>query len=265
MSGDWIKVETKLPSKREVVAIADELGLDRYAVVGRLIELWAWFDANTVDGFCHAVSVTYVDDLCRQNGFANALIRVGWLEVSNDPKGVLMPKFERHNGKSSKNRILNAERQSRHRVSSNDSAVTEVTQGPLPKALPEKRREEEEQKQEISTSNDVDGKTAVLPRNACPVEKIVGLYHEILPELPACRKITPGRRGCIQQRWREDLTDLTDWRYFFENDVRASEFLMGKAQPMNGHVPFRADLGWLVNPTNFAKIIEGKYRGKVRR
>jgi hypothetical protein len=139
---DWIKVQTTLPNKREVVAVASMLGIDRYAVVGRLIELWSWFDANTVDGFCHAVSVTYVDDLCRQNGFADALLAVGWLQVSEDPKGVLMPHFERHNGKSSKNRALNAERQSRHRVNGNADTVTNVTQEPLLNALPDKRREE---------------------------------------------------------------------------------------------------------------------------
>lgn len=95
----------------------------------------------------------------------------------------------------------------------------------------------------------------------CPVAQIVELYHEVLPELPECRKITPGRRSAIQQRWREDLTDLDDWRMFFSDYVRPSGFLMGRSAGTNGRPVFRADIGWLTNPTNYAKIIEGKYSG----
>lgn len=96
-------------------------------------------------------------------------------------------------------------------------------------------------------------------RQACPVEAIVGLYHEICPELPRCVKLTPARRGAIQQRWREDLTDLDDWRIFFTEDVKPSDFLMGRARPTNGHAVFRATLAWLVKQENYAKIIEGNY------
>jgi hypothetical protein len=119
-----------------------------------------------------------------------------------------------------------------------------------------------EQEQKISTPNGVEGKTGVLP---CPVTEIVELYHQILPELPQCRKLTTARRSAIQQRWREDLTDMDDWRLFFDRDVRRSDFLMGRSQPTNGRPVFRADLGWLTNASNFAKIIEGKYHGQVRR
>ncbi len=99
-------------------------------------------------------------------------------------------------------------------------------------------------------------------RSNCPVSKIVALYHELRPELPACQKVTPKRRGQIQQRWREDLTDLDDWRQFF-TDVGRSDFLMGRTPASNGHRIFRADLEWLTNPTNYAKIIEGKYNGQL--
>ena len=42
MAGDWIKVEDCLPDKPEVVGIADYMGIDQDAVVGKLIRLWAW-------------------------------------------------------------------------------------------------------------------------------------------------------------------------------------------------------------------------------
>lgn len=101
------------------------------------------------------------------------------------------------------------------------------------------------------------------PADKCPVQEIVNLYHEILPQLPACRKITPGRRSSICQRWRDDMTDLEDWRVYFTDYVKVSDFLMGRRPGTNGRPVFRADIGWLVNPTNYAKIIEGKFHGEV--
>lgn len=126
---------------------------------------------------------------------------------------------------------------------------TEVTP-PAPAPAPYK--EQEQGKNPLSP----DGDPA-----PCPVAEIVKLYHEILPELPECLKITSARRSSIQQRWREDLTDLDDWRLYFENIVRPSAFLMGRRPATNGRPVFRADIGWLTNPTNYAKIIEGKYNG----
>ena len=92
-----------------------------------------------------------------------------------------------------------------------------------------------------------------------PVQKIVDLYHESLPELPRIEKLTPGRKSTIQQRWREDLKSLDDWGKFF-GAVRTSDFLMGRTDN-----PFRPNLEWLTKPANFAKIIEGKYHGQNQR
>ena len=95
-----------------------------------------------------------------------------------------------------------------------------------------------------------------------PIQKIVELYHQLLPQLPRCMKLTKKRIGYIQQRWREDMPELKNWENFFAH-VSKSEFLTGKSRPINGHPVFRADIEWLCNPTNFTKIAEGKYH--VRR
>lgn len=113
--------------------------------------------------------------------------------------------------------------------------------------------------QEISTAIAVEGKTDVLPN--CPVQGIVELYHQLLPELPRIRKLTKGRADQIRARWREDLTDLDDWRAYFSQHVKPSEFLTGRSPPTPGRKIFRADLAWLTKAENFAKVIEGKYRG----
>jgi len=98
------------------------------------------------------------------------------------------------------------------------------------------------------------------PRSKCPVQKIVDLYHEKLPELPKVEKITTKRRGYIQQRWREDLPKLDNWVHYFDY-VKQSDFLMGKTAPRDDRKPFIANLEWLTNPSNFAKVAEEKYHG----
>jgi len=97
-------------------------------------------------------------------------------------------------------------------------------------------------------------------RNACPISKIVDLYHEKLPELPKVEKVTAKRKGYIQQRWREDLPKIENWGYYFDY-VRDSSFLMGKTEPTNGRKPFIANLEWLTNPSNYTKVLEEKYHG----
>lgn len=131
MAGDWIKLETTTPDKPEVVAMADKLNLDQDAVVGKLVRLWIWADANSLDG--HALSVTdpFLDRLTYCPGFAAALRRVGWL--SGRDGRLTIPNFDRHNGKPAKSRALGKTRKARSR-NCHAASVTETG--------PEKRREE---------------------------------------------------------------------------------------------------------------------------
>ncbi len=94
----------------------------------------------------------------------------------------------------------------------------------------------------------------------CPVQRIIDLYHEILPELPKVVLVSKARRQALQARWREHSAhrDLEFWREFFAA-VGASEFLMGKAQRRNGETPWRASFDWLIAPRNFVKVVEGNY------
>lgn len=96
---------------------------------------------------------------------------------------------------------------------------------------------------------------------ACPHEAIIAVYHDALPELPAVRVWTDQRRKHLQARWREspERQSVAWWRAFF-GYVRGCPWLMGDGQPSPGRQVFRADLGWLLRPENFAKVIEGRYQ-----
>ena len=148
MAGDWIKVEENMPDKPEVWQIADILKLDGDAVAGKLLRVWAWATRNcNGDGVTSVTSIPAIDRLSGVTGFANAMIRVGWL---NSADGVLsFPKFGRHCSQTAKERANTNRRVANHRNNSNADTVTDVTDEALQKPLPEKRREEK--KEEIHT------------------------------------------------------------------------------------------------------------------
>lgn len=155
-------------------------------------------------------------------------------------------------------REQNRERQRRYRekhsVTPSNAVVTEGNN--------ESRYAEAEAEAEAenisSLREEVETHVSTPERNGVPFTEIVSLYHETLPELPKCVKLTKQRRGHIRQRWLEDLPALEEWKKYFEL-VKRSRFLMGKAPPRNGSPPFRATLDWLCKSENCVKVVEGKY------
>ncbi|MAB96956.1 MAG: phage replication protein [Pseudomonadaceae bacterium] len=95
---------------------------------------------------------------------------------------------------------------------------------------------------------------------ACPHQAIVDLFHKALPELPAVAILTETRKRTLQARWRESDVhrDLGFWAEYFMA-VKASQFLTGKVPGRNGGKPFRATFDWLINSSNFVKVVEGNY------
>lgn len=99
----------------------------------------------------------------------------------------------------------------------------------------------------------------------CPSKELIALYHESLPELPRVVVENSKRLAMIRQRWRDFYAagdfkttqeGLECFRWYF-GKVKESKFLTGR---INGKDrPFLADLEWLVRPTNFAKVVEGRY------
>jgi len=135
MAGDWIKFQVDTPDKPEVLAMANRLGIDPDAVVGKLIRVWSWFDKHTVDGNANSVTFSFLDRLTCVTGFAEQMQFVGWLE--QDGSILRMTNFDYHNGKSAKSRALGKDRQDKHRNSNAKSNAQIVTKSSL-----EKRREE---------------------------------------------------------------------------------------------------------------------------
>lgn len=248
---DWIKVEITSSQKIEVLTMADILDIDEHMVFGKLVILWCWADANTVDGHADNVTKRMIDRVVSHKGFADSMIdsRVGWLK-EDDNGGVFFPNFDRHNGKGAKKRATDARRKALHRAgvtgSSEECHTQSVTQGVTRE---EKRREDKKDLNTMSSKESV-----------CPHEGILSKYHELLPSLTRMRTWSGDRQSNLRARWREDSKrqDLDWWIKFFEY-VSTSDFLMGRVNAQGDRKVFSATLDWIVKPTNFNKIIEGRY------
>ena len=105
----------------------------------------------------------------------------------------------------------------------------------------------------------------------CDHEKVIELYHVHLPTLRRVEVWNDARKGYLRQRWREVAEELSKeksivaadvlvWFADFFQHVAASKFLTGRVNSKDGRA-FLADLEWILKPSNFAKIIEGKYHG----
>ncbi|WP_097223521.1 MULTISPECIES: helix-turn-helix domain-containing protein [unclassified Pseudomonas] len=91
-----------------------------------------------------------------------------------------------------------------------------------------------------------------------PVEKIIGLFNELLPTLPSVVLINKDRRSKLAARWADSPVhqDLEFWRDLF-GMVESSDFLMGRIEGREKQ--FRCTFDWLIAPTNFVKVVEGNY------
>ena len=120
MAGDWIKFEHVTPDKPEVWKIADILGIDADAVVGKLVRIWIWADQQTTDGNAGSVTSAMLDRISGVTGFVAAMTKAGWLEQSEG--GFRFVNFDRHNGETAKQRALTAKRVQKHRAKGTDAA-----------------------------------------------------------------------------------------------------------------------------------------------
>lgn len=138
MAGDWIKFELTTLDKPEVCQIADFADIDPDAVVGKLMRVWGWFDQQTEKGNAPSVSKKLLDRLVGVTGFCDHMKLVGWMIEAD---GVIsLPHFERHNGKTAKNRLLTAKRVANHKSANAKGNAANVS-GALPKEDLEKNKE----------------------------------------------------------------------------------------------------------------------------
>lgn len=175
MAGDWIKFELATLDKPEVCQVAELADIDMDAVVGKLLRVWGWFDQHTEDGNAPSVSKKLLDRMVGVSGFCEHMKAVGWMFEAD---GVIsLPRFERHNGKTAKNRLLTAKRVANHKAS-NAKGNAPIVSDALPKedvdVDVEKKQQDQDQKPPQPPEGEVAAEAPTTP----------GSGHEQLADAP---------------------------------------------------------------------------------
>jgi uncharacterized protein YdaU (DUF1376 family) len=106
---------------------------------------------------------------------------------------------------------------------------------------------------------------------ACPVQALIDVYNEVLPELPRVRLQTKDRTRALQKIWTWVLTSRKDddtrraetaeqaieWFRSYFVRARSNAFLMGRGAPRTGeHASWRCDLDFLLTERGMKHVIE---------
>lgn len=143
----------------------------------------------------------------------------------------------------------------------------------------EQEQEQEQDKEEPNGSvgsaddsgdkkNSQEGAKPGLP--VCPVQKVVDLYHEVLPELPKVRLLNDGRRRAVSKVWKWVLTsaktdgqpratnaaEALDWLRQYFTIARGNDFLMGRSPRSGEHANWQCDLDFLLTDRGMKHVIE---------
>jgi hypothetical protein len=126
----------------------------------------------------------------------------------------------------------------------------------------QKQKQKQEQKNPTGTSADK------LP--TCQHQRLVDLYHEVLPELPTVRLMNDARRKALAKCWGWVLTSTTPegtprattadealawFRRYFER-ARENDFLMGRTPRKGEHAGWQCDLDFLLTDKGMKQVIE---------
>lgn len=203
----FVKWEIGLTRKREIIVLADRLGLHPHHVAGCAMALWEWAAEQTTTGVIPRCPLALLDAAAGFKGFAAALLAedVQWLHFDEATATVTFPHWERHNSQGAKSRALSAVRQSTYRERNGEalralrSSVTRVTHGSAraengahgAQRKTRSRASQNASDTDAENGNDRDDKD--LPRNA-----------------QALRALRSSVTGVTPSAVDQSLTDLTD-------------------------------------------------------
>ena len=235
MAGDWIKMRSNLWDDPRVSRLCDLTETAEAQVVGALYWLWSTADQHTEDGAMPGLTLRQIDRKTGLQGFGAALVAVGWLADSD--QGVVIARFEEHNGESAKRRSVDAKRKADVRKSSDK---TRTDDGQTQELL--RRLSELEKELEIEKEKNKDTKTA--RKRAAPTALVS------LPELVADGVDEQIAKDWLIARKAKDLPlTLTAWEGIKSEAIKArlSPADAVKAAACNGWGGFKA--AWLQEPS----------------
>ena len=238
MANPWFRLYSEFAHDPKVQVLTESL--QRRYVMALCIQCSGHLENRPDDEIALSLRVTVEDWISTKNEF----IKRGLFTPDGKING-----WEKRQFISDIKDSTAAVRQKRYRDNKRNERNATVT-SQLPEQIQNRTDTETEQKKPLVAS--------VADRPDCPHQKIIDLYHKILPELSAVKVWHDKRRKSLQARWRESEKQQTMefWERFF-NFVRICPHLMGENERQ-----WQADLEWMLVSSNFTKIIEGKYRAE---
>lgn len=242
MAGDWIKMRMGLRTHPKVVRISSALSADRFRVIGALHAVWCLADEHTEDGALPGYSMSALDDSIGWPGFSQAMRDVEWLDAR--PEGLVIPRFDEHNGASAKRRAMESERKRRGRELSAPDADKSVTR-------------EEKRREELKETTIVGGKVVDLLPTNIPYKEIVGFFNEHMGKLPMVREMTKKRRDAVRNAWQsgKHRQTLKFWKAYFE-ECSEDDFLNGTGPYGKGHENWHPTFDYLLRNDVITRVYE---------
>ncbi len=231
LTGDWIKLRCNLWDDPRVAAIVAETGSEEATIVGCLFRLWSLADQHTEDGTLQVMTPAILDRKTGVAGFSQAAINVGWLEETDG--GLLIPRFDEHNGNSAKRRASDASRKASVRKTSAPKR-TESGQGAELEAEAEAVKE---------------GEAAAAARR-----QVFDSWNLIAKklDLPVARSLTEKRSAKIDARL-DDPEFAEHWQAALAR-LHTARFAIGQ-----GSSGWKMSLDSFLDPEKFLKLTEGGY------
>ena len=81
MASKYLCLDHTFPDRAEVFVVADQLGIDPDAALGKLVRILIWYEQHTVGGTPPTPPPSLLDHIARQPGFAESLQQCGWLSL----------------------------------------------------------------------------------------------------------------------------------------------------------------------------------------
>ena len=152
----------------------------------------------------------------------------------------------------------------------NDLASDPTVGQPLSTAGQPPEAEVEAEKKVSDASHPRRRRKAVDRVPACPVNDLVALYHEVLPELPKVKVLDEARRRAMRSLWTFVMTSRKSdgtrrattaeagmsWLRDYFGRVRDNDWLMGRTPRAPGHESWRCTLDFLCSPKGLKAVIE---------
>lgn len=240
--------------------------------VGGLLPVWASVNESVGrDGHLRHAGLFEVDAMAGIPGFGAAMAAVDWLSVLPDDGGLEFANFIEHNTVGQERSTLAktaAERAKEYRERKALEAAGTVTNGVTKKRDASRDTVTTEKNREEKNRSNTSTSAAKLP--TCPIDQIIAVYHEVLPNLPKVRLQTKDRAKAIRKVWEWVLTSTkTDgarraetaeqalsWlRSYFERATE-NDFLMGRTPRSGEHANWQCDIDFLMTDRGMKQVIE---------